>query len=117
MKTLNVLLLFCAVSTTALFAGDPIQPPRDAYPERLAKYSDTAERELRTIRGQLDAATVEAPQTVRFRYNEVYTQLNRCEQLLGEVKIVGPLEVNTKKADYENARVQLLNLLKIARGQ
>jgi hypothetical protein len=117
MKTLNMLLLFCAMSSPALFASDPIEPPRDVYPEKLAKFSDTAEQELRTIRGQLDAATAEAPQTVKFRYAEVYTQLNRCEALLGEVKIADPLDVNARKTEYEKVRAQLLNLLKVVRGQ
>src|ERR1700712_1619301 len=100
MKTRYTLSLFCVLASTALYAkaGDTIAPPHDNYSERLEKYSDTAERDLRGIRSQIEAATNGASQTVRFRYNEVYTQLDQCQQLLGEVKIADSHDVDVKKA-------------------
>lgn len=118
MKTLKLSLLFgAALAALSLFAADPIVPQLDLYPERLATFTGHLERDLRGIRAEADRTTGDASLALKMRYAEVYTLLNRCEDLVGQMKIASSLELGSLRSDYETTHAQLLAALKVARGE
>ena len=110
MKTLLLCVaVFCATASFST-AQDEFN-----YARRVALYSDNAAQSIRDIRQEVRAVAAETTLIPQTRLDPVYAAITRCENLLAAVKIATVYEYDTRKAEFEAAREELVRLWKDTR--
>ncbi len=114
MKFTNRFLLAVTLfGAPALFAAG--QDQASAYELAVADYIDGATRQLRAIRGEVDAAVAKAGDAGKRAYAEVYRGLDLCDATVAQLRVAVPRDFDLIKMRFENTRAQTISGLENVR--
>ena len=86
------------------------------YDKAVQSYVEAATKEMAAIRSQADGAVGVSPEApVKQRFAKVYSQLDECDKLLGDLKKATPADFDKIKLRFEQARTAALKSLDAAR--
>lgn len=89
--------------------------PVDKYQRAVQEYCFAATEQLRNIRQAVDKELKAASDDVVKRYADAYKGLNKCDELLAQLKIAPTGEFDRRKLEFEQAMAEMTRVLALAR--
>ena len=115
MKSLRTIMMCGALLLAPMALAQETPPePVDDYAYRVAVFANSEAGDLAGWRRTADAVIAGKPEPTRRRDAEFYNLLERCERLLGELRIAPEIEFGWRRDAYTQAKLDLLNTAHVA---
>jgi type II secretory pathway pseudopilin PulG len=105
MKNLRVVLVVASLLSAGAVLRAQGSDPQTQYAQAVKAYVDAATDELRALRANVDTQVASITNDAdKRRFDAVFSKLDACDKLLGELKKSGPRDFDRIKRDFESTR-------------